>query len=51
LKRFVDGIKNSGLKQSLKRFDLTKSEEINEVKEYLKEQGMEHIQVTQKDYD
>jgi hypothetical protein len=47
LKRLVDEIKDSGLGQSLKSLDLTKSEEIEVIKEYLKEKGMEHIQVTQ----
>jgi ethanolamine utilization protein EutP (predicted NTPase) len=43
----VDEIKDSGLGKSLKKLDLTKSEEIEMIRRYLKEQGMEHIQVTE----
>jgi hypothetical protein len=46
LKHLVDEIKDSGLGQSLKKLELIETEEIEEIKEYLKEQGMEHIQVT-----
>jgi hypothetical protein len=51
LKRLIDEIKDSGLRQSLKRLDVTESKEIEEIKEYLKEQGMQHIQVTSLAYD
>jgi membrane protease subunit (stomatin/prohibitin family) len=47
LKRLVDEIKDSGLKQSLKKLDLTESVEVEEIKGYLEEQGMEHIKVTE----
>jgi hypothetical protein len=51
LKRLVDEIKDSGLRQSLKKLELIETEEIEEIKEYLKEQGMEHIQVTSLAHD
>jgi hypothetical protein len=48
--RLIDGIKDSGLRQSLKKLDFTNSPEIREIKKYLRDQRMDHIHVTQLAY-